>query len=297
MTLVDVVRRAFRDTYRNVPLVAILYGTNLLFASVIALAFRAFVADLGNAGALAPLLKDFDLTLFSDFLRSRGDALGALWQVVLFMTLLSVAVNAVSSGGILVALGSDAPFTLREFLLGCGTFAFRFLRLLVLTGVVTTIAGLALIACAGMVVGTFGRNATSEIPLIEAIAAAAAVMGAVLMVVVMASDYARVLTVNTDSRSTVRTLGNSLAFLGRNARGAIGLQVLMTSVSVCLLTLFLLLAGVLEMNSPSRVILVFIVQQAFVWCRSFLRVMLFSCEIAFTRSRVPVTGHVEITPA
>jgi hypothetical protein len=43
--------------------------------------------------------------------------------------------------------------------------------------------------------------------------------------------------------------------------------------------------------------MVFIVQQAFVWCRSFLRVMLFSCELAFTRSRVPVTRTAEIRTA
>jgi hypothetical protein len=48
------------------------------------------------------------------------------------------------------------------------------------------------------------------------------------------------------------------------------------------------------MNSGPKVILVFIVQQAFVWCRSFLRVMLFSCELAFTRLRLAVTGTAEI---
>jgi hypothetical protein len=48
------------------------------------------------------------------------------------------------------------------------------------------------------------------------------------------------------------------------------------------------------MNSGPKVVLVFIVQQVFVWCRSFLRVMLFSCELAFTRSRVSGSGTTEI---
>jgi len=110
----------------------------------------------------------------------------------------------------------------------------------------------------------------------------------------MASDYARVLAVRSDSRSMVRTLGKSFAFLWRNARGAIALQVMVALLTVCLFALYLGLTGLLEMNSGPKVVLVFIVQQVFVWCRSFLRVMLFSCELAFTRSRVPASGPAEI---
>jgi hypothetical protein len=294
MTTIGIFRGGFRETYRNIPLVTTLYGMNLLLASVIAMAFRAFVAAPGNAGALGPLLKDFDLTLFYDFVRTRGEAVRALGQVVLFMTLLSVPLNAVSSGGVLAMLGSGAPYSLRAFLGGCGTFAFRFLRLLVLTGIMTGLAEIALIACATPVLGGLSRNHTSEIPVIEGTAAAALAIVVVLIVVVMASDYARVLTVRSDSRSMVRTLGTSFAFLGKNAWGAIALQVMVASLTVCLFALYLGLTGILEMNSGLKVILVFIVQQVFVWCRSFLRVMLFSCELVFTRSRVAASGPAEI---
>jgi hypothetical protein len=297
MTGIAVFRGAFRETYRNVPLVTTLYATNLVLASVIALAFRAFVAVPGNAGALGPLLKDLDMTLLYDFVRTRGEALGALWQVVVYMTLLSVALNAVSSGGVLSVLGSGAPLSLRAFFAGCGTFAFRFLRLLLLTGIVTGLAGIALIAAAEPVLGALSRNSTSEIPLIEGAAAAALVLVAVLILVVMASDYARVLTVRSDSRSMVKALGESFAFLRRNAWGAIFLQVLVAFLTVCLFAIFLLLTGLLQMNSGLLVILVFIVQQAFIWCRSFLRVMLFSCELAYTRSRAAAAGPAEIETA
>ena len=294
MTTLGVFRGAFRETYRNVPLVTTLYGMNLLFASVIAMAFRAFVADPANAGALGPLLKDFDMTLFYDFVRTRGEAIGALWQVVLFMTFLSVPLNAVSSGGVLATLGNGAPFSLRAFFAGCGTFAIRFLRLLILTGMMTALAGIALIAVAGPVLGALSRNSTSEIPVIEGTAAAALALVVVLILIVMASDYARVLAVRSDFRSMVRTLGKSFAFLGRNAWGAVTLQVIVASLTVCVFALYLLLAGLLAMNSGPKVILVFIIQQAFIWCRSFLRVMLFSCELAFTRSRAAAEGPAEI---
>jgi len=86
---------------------------------------------------------------------------------VLFTTLLSVGLNAVSSGGVLGTLGSGAPFSLRAFFAGCGTFAIRFLRLLILTGIMTALAGIALIAVAGPVLAALSRNNTSEIPVIE----------------------------------------------------------------------------------------------------------------------------------
>ena len=294
MTTPGILRGAFRETYRNIPLVTTLYGMNLLFASVIAMAFRAFVAHPGNAGALGPLLKDFDMTLLYDFLRTRVEAISALWQVVLFMTLLSVALNAVSSGGVLATLESGAPYSLRAFLGGCGTFAFRFLRLLVLTGIVTGLAAIALVACAMPVLWWLSRNHTSEIPVIEGIAAAALALVLVLFLAVMASDYARVLTVRADSRSMARAFGTSFVFLAKNAWGAIALQVIVALLTVCLFALCLGLTGLLEMNSGPKVVLVFIVQQVFVWCRSFLRVMLFSCELAFTRSRVAASGPAEI---
>jgi hypothetical protein len=294
MTTLGIVRGAFRETYRNIPLVTTLYGLNLLLASVIAMAFRAFVADPGNAGALGPLLKDFDMTLVYDFLHTRGDAIRAIGQVVLFMILLSVPLNAVSSGGVLAMLGNDAPYSLRAFLGGCGTFAFRFLRLLVLTGIMAGLAGIAVVACATPVLGGLIRNYTSEIPLFEGAAAAALAIVAVLILVVMASDYARVLTVRSDSRSMTRALGTSFLFLAKNGWGAIALQVIVALLAACLFALYQGLAGLLEMNSGPKVVIVFIVQQVFVWCRSFLRVMLFSCELAFTRSRVAASGPTEI---
>jgi hypothetical protein len=223
--------------------------------------------------------------------------MGALWHVVLFMTLLSVALNAVSTGGVLASLGSGAPFSLRAFFAGCGAFAPRLLRLLVLTGVMTVLAGIAVIAAALPVLGALSRNHASEVPVIEGTAAAALALVVVLIPVVMASDYARVMAVRSDSRSMVRTLGASFAFLGRNARGAIALQVIAASLTVCLFALYLLLAGVLEMNSGPKVILMFIVQQSFLWCRSFLRVMLFSGELAFIRWRMPMAGFSEVDAA
>jgi len=294
MTIPGLFGGAFRETYRSIPLVTTHYGMNFLCASVIAMAFRGFVADPVNAGALGPLLKDFDMTLFFDFVRTRGEAIGALWQVLLFMTLLSVALNAVSSGGVLGTLGSGAPFSFRGFFAGCGTFAGRFLRLLILTGIMTALAGIALIALAGPVLGALSRNNASEIPVIEGTAVAALALATLLVLVVMASDYARVLAVRSDSRSMVRILGKSFAFLWRNAWGAIVLQVVVALLTVFLFALYLVLAGLLEMNSGPKVILMFIVQQAFVWSRSFLRVMLFSCELAFTRSRMAAAAPAEI---
>jgi hypothetical protein len=210
------------------------------------------------------------------------------------MTLLSVALNAVSSGGVLGTLGSGAPFSFRGFFAGCGTFAGRFLRLLILTGIMTALAGIALIALAGPVLEALSRNNASEIPVIEGTAGAALALVTLLVLVVMASDYARVLAVRSDSRSMVRILGKSFAFLWRNAWGAIALQVIVALLTVFLFALYLVLAGLLEMNSGPKVILMFIVQQAFVWSRSFLRVMLFSCELAFTRSRMAAAAPAEI---
>lgn len=297
MTIIGVLRGAFRETCRNVPVVVTLYVTNLLCASVIALAFRGFVADIGNAGSLGPLLRDFDMTLFYDFLRTHGEGVRALWHVVLFMTLFSLALNAVASGGILAVIGCGAPFSLQAFLLGCTAFASRFLRLLLLTCMMTGLAAVALLAIGGPAVGVLTQGSMSEIPVLEGVLGTAVVSALVIMLLVMASDYARVLTVCRDTRSMVRALGNSFSFIGRNAPGAIGLQIVLVAATVCLFTFYLLVTGVLEMNSGWSVFFVFVVQQAFVLCRTFLRVMLFSSELAFARSRGTVTGPLETGPA
>jgi hypothetical protein len=290
MTLADVLRRALRETRGGVPVVGALYLINLSFASVIALSFRGFAAGLGNAGSLGPLLREFDLSLVHDFLSTHGDGVRALSQAALFMTLLSAAVNAVASGGILSALGEGGAFTLRAVFAGCAVFAFRFLRLLLMTGVLIAVAALMVIVVAGPAIGSITADSTSEIPGLELTIAAAAVLGMVVVLLVMASDYARVLAVITDSRSMVRALGSSFAFLGRNAGGALALQALLALAEMCLLAVFLLLSGLLEMNSIWQVFLVFVLQQAFVLARTFLRVLIYACELIFMRSRRAAWG-------
>jgi hypothetical protein len=290
MTLAEVLRRAFRETRGGIPIVAALYLVNLSFASVVALSFRGFAAGLGNAGSLGPLLRGPDISLVYDFLNTHGDGIRALSQAALFMTLLSAVVNAVASGGILSALGDGEDFTIRAVLAGCATFAFRFLRMLLMTVVMIAVAALAVILVAGPLISSLTSGSTSEDPGLELTLAAAAAAGILVVLLVMASDYARVIAVLTDSRSMVRAFGGSLAFLGRNAGGALALQALLGLAEICLLAVFLFLSGLLEMNSLWQVFFVFVLQQAFVLSRTFLRVLILACELIFMRSRTAAWG-------
>ncbi len=285
MTMMQVFRRSFLLAWRNLSLVAVLYLINFLLASVIALSFRGLVAGIGSAGSLGPLLKDFDLTLFADFLRIHTEGISTLWNVVTFMTILSVPTGAVMSGGVLSVLGSGSSSPLQALLAGCGAFAVRFLRLLLFTCVIAVVAVVALAVAGGWVIHAVTNGGTSEIPLFEGVAGTAIAWGCVIMLLVMLADYARVLTVRSDSRSMVRALAGSFVFIGKHAPGTVMLQLLCVAVSACLAAAYLYAAGAVGMDSGWRIVLVVLLQQAFVLGRTFMRVAQVSCELTFVRSR------------
>jgi len=285
MPLLTIFRTALLRSGTSFRLIAALYVINLVFAGIIALGFRSAIASSGGVAALAPLMDGFDFTIVSDYMHTRGDGVRAVMQTALIMMAVSSVGNSVMAGGVLTLLRDGNSFSLRAFFAGCGAYALRFIRLMLATGAVTIVTLAAVLGLAGSVAGTV--DATSENVPIAWMAGGLIASAALLLLMLMAGDYARVMIVHTDARSSLRTLLASSRFVVRNFFAATGLQLLMTAVAGACIVLYLCLEPALPATSGGAILVLFFMQQFFVAARIWARVAIYTGELGFYDSRRP----------
>jgi len=285
MSIVRIFGNAVRTTNRSLALVCVVYLVNAVLAGIVALAFQSTLSSMPTTASLAPLLADFDIDIFADFMRARGDAITALTQVAFFLTLLSMLLNSVLTGGILAHLRGNGRFSFRVFLAACGHYAIRCLRLLLLMGILLILAGSVLLIISSAVIGAANRNAVSENGYIIWGIGATTVAVASIVSLLMIGDYARIAMVESDGRSVTRMLWASFRFVIRNFPGAALLQIIMMTVAAGLALLYVLIEPAFIATSSLLVGVLFIVQQVFMFVRAWSRVMVYAGEVGFFADR------------
>lgn len=270
---------------RRPGLAALLWGWNLALALVVTLPFWAWVT---GATALAPetdaLLDGFDIGLFAH-LAGAGGAVGpVLITGVVALAMLSVLSGVFLSGGLLEVLTSpdESGRLLPRFFRGAGRFVGRFARLLAIAGltslVVVGLVGLALAALTAPLVPAGAEAAALWRSL--AIQGAAGLAAAILL---LAHDYARVLTALTDARSMLRTWLQALRFVLRRVL-AVGAIAAVAWIAAAV-TVVLVAAHVSAYSPRSWPVILgtIIVMQLMAFARASLRVAHVAAQAAYCR--------------
>ena len=212
----------FRAATRRPALVALLWAWHLLLALVATLPFWAWV---WGASGLAPetdvMLDGLDLGVLVHLLANNAAAVPAVFAAAAAVVLLSLLSGAFVSGGVLVVVlnrGAGEPL-LRRFFSGAGHYFGRFVRLLVIAGITTAVVvalvSAMLTAAAGPLTET-GSEPASLWTFLLVQAGAALALGFFLL----ALDYARALTVLTETRGMLRAWLRGLGFVLRHLPGA-----------------------------------------------------------------------------
>jgi len=210
-----------RSATRRPGLVALLWAWNLALALIVALPFWTWISAVSaNAPATDVLLDGADLGVIMQLVLADSRIVPALMAAVAGLALVSLLSGAFLSGGILEVVLSDGdgqPLLLR-FFRGAGHFFGRFLRLLVIAG----ITAVPVTAAVSAAVGAATRRLTAggwEPATLWAMAVVLACVGLTVGFFVLALDYARVMTVLSDSRSMFRIWWRALRFVVRRTPG------------------------------------------------------------------------------
>jgi uncharacterized membrane protein len=288
MTALRIFRSACTHALASPPLVLTLYGVNLLLAFP-ALYFSRFVltAALGNSLAGESLLAGFDYTVWFDLLSPRNLSLGTLLQFAVPMAILGIALYTFLAGGVLDLLAREKRFSAASFFRACGTYLGRFLAIWILTTIVLLLVIALFGTFLGVVVGIVNAQSDSEQATGITIIVSLIVFSFPIFLIFMASDYARVYTVVQGGHSSWKALGRGFQFVLRNTGSTLGLHLLLLLLLGIAVALYLVLEGLVAIDRPGTIVLVFLLQQLFMVGRAAIRVAFSAGEVALYEERKP----------
>lgn len=297
MTIRDTLATAVRSATLSGRLLVFLYLFNVLFATTVTLAFRVTVGNaMGNSMSYEALLRDFDFTVFDDFMHYFGDRIAPLAAAAGFLYLLYTLFGVFFGGGILALLHGDRRFEMAFFFEQCGTYFFRFLRIFFLLALVSLVVGGVLGAILLVIYTAATSDPTSEQTYVVWGVSLLLVFIMVQLILVMIADYARVDTFVNDHSKMRKVFWNATRFVFRNFGKTFGLQVALLVVAALIVSAYLLVEHEVGMISPSTILFMFLIQQATVLGKIWTRVATFGGQLALFKGLTEPRA-VEVPPA
>jgi len=285
------IKAGLRAAVRQPKLVGLIWAWYGLLALVPALpAWTWWNGVLGSSPEAASVLKRFDLGVFLDVTAGKGvNGLGLLAGAAMAAAFVALLSSAFAFGGILEVFGSGddrRPF-MHRFFRGGGHFFWRFLRLAIIAGV---LVGLATGVVSGLqsVLASAAGNSEWEPAGYLAGAASIVVFLVVAACFLLALDYARIRVARDDVRSMLKAYVEGLGFVLRRLFTVYGI-----AVAILIFEVVLVLGYVAyETNAPAAgtwasIAVLFIIQQAVVFGRVFLRLALVGAERHFHLTALP----------
>ncbi len=283
----------FRSTNKNLRMVGLLYLVNLLIAAIFAWGFRSLLTSaMGDSMSLERLVKDFDYTVYTDFMVKYGGRIDALTSlpIISWLVVFYLLINTLFDGGALATLyNPDEGFSLRTFFENCGTYLSRFLRLLFIFIAIFVLVFLVVVFIVGIVYSSLTLSAVSEVwPFTLAIVLLLLCLF-VAMLVVMMADYAKVLTVVHDATSMIRTAWAAITFVFRHFFSTVTLQLSVVLTVIVSILLYLFLEDRIGMSTPLTILVMLLIQQLSVGFRIYARMVTFGGQLG-------LAGAFEVSP-
>jgi len=287
-----IIKDGLRTAGRHPKLVLLIWAWYGLLALIPTLpAWAWWNAALGSSPEAASVLKRFSFGVFADLTRSAGvSGMGLLMSVTVAVAIVALVSSAFVFGGILEVLGSDDDRRsfMHRFYRGGGHFFWRFFRLAI-------VAGVCLFLVTGVVSVGIGAAtkpfADSEWEPAGYLAGFARMIVAVLVgaLFLLALDYARIRVARDGSRSMFKAYFRSLGFVLRHLLTAYGIAIPIVAMLAALMVCYL----VYETNAPAAstwgaIATLFLIQQAVVLGRVFLRVALVGAERHYDLTMRPI---------
>jgi len=201
----------------------------------------------------------------------NGSLFGAETFVLMAGILFMIA-WAFFGGGIISRYSSlDEPFTRSTLFANCGSYFLRFVRLLVISVALYLAFFNWVVSPLFRWVNRSTRDVTAEGTLIMYTALGYALVALVLMILGLASDYAKISMVVERRRSAVLAFWRGLKFVLRNPGRTSGLYLLLILVGLVLIGVFGLVAPGPDQARRLLLLTALAVSQAFILCRIILK--------------------------
>jgi len=279
MTITTAFTRGFTVAAKTPKMVLLVYFFNFALSAFVALAFVDGMQNAaGNSMILQSLLEKFRGGNVTDFLNNDGSVLKAYLSQVKWVLLMYWIATIFLSGGIIKTLNKE-KFNVGTFFGATGYYFWRYLGLAVLMLVVHIIVLAIFIIPTSIILEAQWPQMSSERDLIYIIMGVAAGYLAVLGVIFMIADYAKFYLMLYDSVNVFKAYWKASGFVMRRLFRVYALYLMIMLISFIFVYLFIKLNEDIAMHTTAAIWLTFLVQQLFVFIRTWFRIWLYSSEL------------------
>lgn len=281
MKIISSYFNGFVSAFRAKKLIMIIYLITLLLALVIAIPFGNTITNKGgNSMAYISLLKDFDYTVYKDFMNQYADAIYPFISVAIWTGLFYLLFTIFFEGGILtILIRNERKYSLRIFWEGSARYFYRFFRLAVYSIIIQVIVALAVYIPVINILNAVSDNAESEKTLVYIFSTGIIIHLIFFIFILTVTDYAKLMMVENRKYKPFKTIFRSFGFVFSHFLSTYFLYLTLLIVPVLLYIIYFRLEGEIGMSAAITILLVFLIQQLLIWCRIFIKVWILGSEL------------------
>ncbi|GAB3267097.1 hypothetical protein GCM10027347_35560 [Larkinella harenae] len=281
--------KAFKLALRSWRMVFWLYGVNFLIGLLMLIpAYTTFRREAGSSRAFLKLLEGFDYTVYADFMHNSKSAMMPFLTIGFWFGVLYLFLSLFFSGGILLNLlpNRQQPFRVSWFLAASVQNFGRFFRLLLCVG-----GFIFLVALGGLCIGGLGAIILSEMvneeTMIYFLLACFSLVAMLFLLAVCVGDYAKILLFRQDRKRALAAFRQAIRFVLSNFCQTIGFYLLLVSMAGGCFAIYFLVASWLVTHGWTEIVLLFLIQQVFIFLRVFLKVWTLSVAMTVFSHQEP----------
>lgn len=288
-------KHGFAQIRSHKRMVLVFYLANLFFGLMLMLPFRAMLSHyLGDSAMGAKLAGPLDMDFLVEFLFNQENVVATQMSLLMIIPVLYWLFGLFLSGGALSVFASQDRYTPSQFWSGAATFFGKFVRL-----ALYSVPVLAVLFCVqylelGVQRLIWGKGAYQNIAYwggwtrIGLTALCMILFGAIF-------DYARIHAVLNDEAKMRVSIWQGVKFTFGNFISTFGLAFTMFLAGALLLALYNPLVDNFSAANGLIILLLFLVQQAYMFGRMALKLTLFASEIHLYQ-QCAATNQTEAMP-
>ena len=269
MKILKAYKSGFKATVSNLKLITVGYLFLLIPGLLIALPYKAsFKAAMGRFIAPGKLLEGFDFTAYLEMLNFEGGKIGASISQVFYLIVFYIFVSLFISAGIIYSLNNkSSKGNLLSVVTGGSRFYWRFLKLNFYSMIVHLIIAAMIYVPFSILVSISTEQAATEKDIFFLFLPFGIFHLIVMLYLFTINNYAKFALAHNNSRKVLRSLWSAVKFVTWRFFGAYTLTLLLLIVPAFLFYSFMKIGGSMDMTSGLMILMVFIVQQIYVWLR------------------------------
>ncbi len=298
--------KGLKATKKTARMVLLLLVLNLAFSAILSVPmYHSLKESFGDSLVGERMAQGFDMLWWEEF-RDQSEGLEktftpsiigkgailnnleglalmtfvALPPAVLVFGVIYIIFRTFLAGGILSIFNQkDADFSLKKFFGGAGVHFFPFFLVMFLSWVLYFGVLGTLYRGLGSIRDTVAQNSFSEITPFYLGLFFSMILLFVLFLMQMLFDYTRIQIVVEQRKNILRALRDAMEFIIRHPGSTLALFYLLFLVNVLVTLVYVMIQSLIPQNTALNVILVFLIQQSFIFAIIFMRCWLYAGEM------------------